>query len=158
MMQFVCADSKLPTTEQTTYRCGEYTETLGGRFLYISGYREIRAKRYEVLHEAGLCRSYCPLCDYEANPDKAKAIDEAAENQDLTALAKLLFGDKSVISPAKATVIERQKQEKDLAVAVLPAKKEPENLYEAVAEKREEAKKPFDPNRLFRAAKDNIPF
>ncbi len=155
IMQFCIAENKMPSIEGATRRAEDYAEQHGGRWLYISGHHEIMAKRHQIKHDAGVCGTFCLVCQREKNPEKAKAIDEAAENCDIAALTKALFGSKPVVSPAAATKTERIAQVKELAKPGKIA----ETLYDAVTAKREEVSKLFDPNKLFRLdPAGSIPF
>ena len=98
--------------------------------MFVTGLQEIRAQRYEALHKAGLCQGYCPECQSEQDPEKAKAIADACERCDTGALSKLLFH--RIEDPVAVTAKERSKQVAGLAVATRKGTKETKQKTDTV--------------------------
>lgn len=136
MMQFNTMSNKLPGVYETTRRSEDYSKEFGGRWLYITGNREIRSKRLEILHESGLCHSSCPHC----NSDRAAKFTNVTS---LNELAKAISGPLS-----------------DLNVgAPLNTLKERSSTTEPHSQSREQPRPQRNPNRLFDQDPDgSIPF
>ena len=151
---------EVPLIDNITAHGNHLSDERGGRWLFVAGLREARAKRKEILHDAGLCGRYgfCPICE----PERVKELGTVSSIGELvsafTKRTKVLSGvaetKRQRVGQYRSMLADSQAvpEPSEFDLAGMEAMAEDDSVYSPPVAEPED----FDPNRLMKD--DDIKF